>query len=104
MDNTFPIKTQIGVFHNETDIDKWILSQRSGIIMPIDYISFINHPYIYNDTVSDSLSRFNAQKNYGIVSHSYLYDEVPAKWIDTLAVCEEHLFLAQQDKAKHGKK
>lgn len=82
----FPIHSQIGVFNDEADIDRWMLSDR---FHPIDYFTFIKHlPYINTSFTNECLRRFNFLKNYNTYSFSDKMEELPNWWCEMLELME----------------
>ena len=95
---TFPIHAQIGVFNDESDIDRWMLSDR---FHPVDYFAFIKHlPYIFTPFVVEMLRRYKLLKEYNIYSYGQDFDKQPAWWIDLLVYMDEEL---QKAVKEHGK-
>ena len=95
---TFPIHTQIGVFNDESDIDRWMLSDK---FHPVDYFAFIKHlPYIYTSFTKECVRRFNYFKNYNIYSFSQKLEDLPNWWVEVLDTMEN----AVQEAAKEFKR
>jgi len=86
---SFPIKTQIGIFKNEEDIIDWMLKQDDSQILAIDYMTFIKHaPLIFTSQINEFLMRFNLLKSHNILSYGNVLDELPAVWVDALQIME----------------
>ena len=98
MDNKeFPLKTQIWTFENESYIDKWLTSQDNSGIYGIDYALKAHAPYLYTDSIQDSLARYSFQKK-GYISYSNLYDDLPALWVETVSLIDSELEKAMEKK------
>lgn len=96
------MNTQIGIFHNEKEIDRWLLTQDKSHIMAWDY-SLIGHaPYIFTDHTNEVLTRYNLLKNYQVYSFSQNFDDLPAWWIETISLIDTEMQKAIEDKKKHG--
>ncbi len=94
----FPIHTQIGTFNNGQDIDAWLSAQTSEYY-PQEYCATIkSHSYIYNDFVEEQLLRYKYLREFGIVSYSNVFDELPAVWIDTLTLMDAEIKKATEAK------
>ena len=101
----FPIDTQIGTFKNEHDLelwlnDQWIHNNKVVEFLPIDYCLIKHSPFIYTDNIQEILNRYSLFKNYGVISFSNNYDEMPAKWIDALTLIDIELSKAQKEKSR----
>ena len=91
----FPIKTQIGTFNNEADIEAWMCSDD---FVPMEY-GFIKHsPFIYTDNIQEILDRYSLFKSHGIISYSNNYDEMPSIWVDALILIDSELGKAREMK------
>lgn len=86
---SFPIKTQIGEFHNEQDIIEWMLNASDSQVLAIDYFTFIKYsPLIFTPEINEYLMRYGLLKNHNIHSYGNVLDDLPAKWVDVLSLIE----------------
>jgi len=93
----FPIDTQIGVFQNEDDLNKWILAQDNSGIYGIDYALIGHAPFVFTPFVQECLSRYNFQKK-GYTSYSTHFDDLPAIWVETVSFIDSEIEKAMEKK------
>ena len=60
----YPIKTQVGIFYNESEIDEYLLDKEQSIELFYSYIPINQSSYIYTDSIMEYLMRYNMLKNY----------------------------------------
>jgi hypothetical protein len=101
-ENSLPLKTQIGTFENESDIQEWILDQKSSKVLAIDYITFIRYaPLIYTEEIGEYLMRYKLLKEYRLYSYGNLVDDLPARFVDVLGIIDSEVPKAME--SKNGK-
>ena len=105
----FPINTQLKddngqdiTFLNEIDIEKWLSTQTKSKIYGYDYALIAHAPFVYTPYIKEALERYNLQKNYGVISYSNIYENIPNKWIETLSVIDNELSIAMKENRKNG--
>lgn len=109
MNQTYPLHTQIGIFENEDELRKWVMSCDENIL-PIDYGYLIKCPTYFNTPkIADILDRYYMHKTFGITSYGNDYDKMPSYLIDGFEVIESQIpkiekFLGERQKkaAKNG--
>lgn len=99
----FPIQTQIGLFENEKDVEKWLLlNTEDGY--PHDYATFIkDSAIIYTPEIQEYLIRYKMQKEYNIYSYSQNFDEIPADYLEMLAWIDTCIKTALEEKQRLGR-
>jgi len=97
MQSGLPLKTQIGIFHNEEEIASWLYYQNDSSIYAFDYIKLIKYaPFIYTDFTQEVLLRYSLFKNHNVYSFSNKFEELPAWWIDTINLLDSEYIKAEK--------
>ena len=95
----FPLKTQLGIFHNEQEIEAWLLEQDRSDIFGIDYALIGHAPVIFTPFVEEALARYNFTQK-GHPSYTLLFDDLPARWVETMTFIDSEI--AKATRSKNG--
>ena len=99
----YPIKSQIGIFNHEKEIEEYVMKKNSSAGLFFSYMLINEDSFIYTNDVNEYLMRYNMLKNYKFYSYSQNLDELPAKWIDVITLIDEELMKTQKEKERLDK-
>lgn len=94
----FPLKTQIGVYQAEQDLFEFLAVREESVVLAYDY-GLINHSsFIYTPEIIDIFARYKMLRSHNIISFGNTFDDLPAVWIDVVALIDNEIEKALEEK------